>query len=141
MTETQHIMLIEDNKDDCEAIIRGFQSCDCLYPLKWFKDSDDALASLIENEEDIPLFILLDLNLPGMDGRSFLKYIKNNKQLRGIPVIVLTTSSDHKDVQYCYEHGVSAYIQKPVNFYQMKNICHSIQDYWLNTCLLPERAH
>lgn len=139
MTINQKIMLIEDNKDDCEAITRGFQSCNCIHPLQWYKDSTEALEYLTNEDTALPAMIILDLNLPGTDGRSLLKLIKSNRKLASIPVIIVTTSADQKDIEYCYLHGANSYIQKPVNFSKMKEICRSINDYWFNVCLIAER--
>lgn len=133
-----YLMLIEDNKDDCEAIIRGFKANDCHYPIKWFLNSMDALDHLMSKDAPLPSLIFLDLNMPGMDGRNFLKTIKSYQNLKIIPVIILTTSSDQKDITSSYAHGANAYVQKPIRFSRMKYICKNILEYWFETCLLPK---
>lgn len=134
-----YLMLIEDNKDDQEAIVRGFRSNDCPYPIKWFSSASSGLEFLLEASiSDHPRLIFLDLNIPGMDGRTFLKHVKSHALLRKIPVIILTTSADQKDISSCYKHGASSYIQKPIRFSRMKEICRNIMDYWFNSCLLTD---
>lgn len=140
MTELISIMLVEDNKDDCEAIVRGFESCGFKHPIKWFNDSSIVLDYLLEEGNQKPTLILLDLNLPGVDGRSLLKYIKSHTHLRHIPIIAMTTSADQKDILSCYKHGACSYIQKPVNFNKMKEVCQSIVNYWFSSCLLPDEV-
>lgn len=137
MTEGNGIILIEDNQDDCEVITRGFKACDFSYPIQWFKTSSSALEYLQNPDNPLPYLIILDLNLPGIDGRTMLESIKLNERLKEIPVIIFTTSSDQKDVKQCYEKGANSYIQKPVNFYQMKEVCKTISQYWFNISILP----
>ena len=84
--------------------------------------------------------ILLDLNLPGTDGREVLAEIKADPQLKEIPVIVLTTSSDDRDVQACYQAGASSYIQKPVDLDGFMRAIERLNDYWFEVVILP-RAH
>ena len=116
-----NIVLIEDNPDDSEALIRGLRSVGCKFSVEWFTESEDALQYISERPSNMTQLLIIDLNLPGLDGRALIKYIRANKAIRGIPILIFTTSSDNKDIQYCYEHGANAYIQKPVNFEKMKN--------------------
>lgn len=125
---THYFMLVEDNKDDCEAIVRGFKANGCEYPIEWFQNASHALEHLLNGASVMPLLLFLDLNMPGLDGRSFLHYIQSHKSLRSIPVIVFTTSLAEKDLSYCYAHGVRSYIQKPIQFSKMKEICKNILD-------------
>lgn len=136
MASLKNIVLIEDNEDDYEAVVRGFKHCGSPCPIIWFKDATQAFSFLMQENLDLPALILLDLNLPGLDGRGFLQKLKLNDRLKTIPIVMLTTSSDTKDIQDCYEHGANSYIQKPINFDQMKTIVHSILEYWSKTCLL-----
>lgn len=130
------IMLIEDNPDDGEVITRGFKQCAPDQHITWFKSSQEALDYLLSNEDARPQVILLDLNLPGMDGRALLDLIKKHESLKKIPVLILTTSADQNDIRRCYESGANSYIQKPVNFYTMKEFCKGIYEYWFKVCIL-----
>ncbi len=81
--------------------------------------------------------ILLDLNLPGTDGREVLAEIKADPQLKQIPVIVLTTSSDDRDVRACYQAGASSYIQKPVDLDGFMQAIERLNEYWFEVVILP----
>jgi two-component system, response regulator len=128
------ILLIEDNEDDREAVVRAFQTCGCDILIHWFKDSMQVLKYLQDNN---PQLILLDLNMPGLNGKMLLKEIKANDHLKKIPIVVLSTSIDPKDVLDCYSYGANSYIQKPANFFHMKDICQSLSAYWFKTSVLP----
>ncbi len=86
----------------------------------------------------VPSLILLDLNLPGTDGREVLEEIKQDEKLKIIPVIVFTTSSNPKDIESCYRFGVNSYVLKPINIDKSKEVMQSIVDYWFNIAVLPE---
>ena len=79
---------------------------------------------------------MLDLNMPGFDGRRLLETIKSTPQLKSIPVVVFSTSSDQKDITQCYASGANTYIQKPVKFDELKRICLSLKEYWYNTAII-----
>jgi len=81
--------------------------------------------------------ILLDLNLPGTDGREVLASIKADDDLRQIPVIVFSTSRDHRDVEACYRAGANSYVQKPVDLPEFRRALDSVKSYWFETVLLP----
>jgi CheY-like chemotaxis protein len=142
---TQPILLVEDTPEDAEATLRAFKKAGMANPIFHCQDGDDALDYL-RNEGKYkdpakaprPGMILLDLNMPGTDGREVLSEIKADERLRQIPVIVLTTSADERDIQSCYRDGANSYIQKPVD---MKGFLESIQrlvDYWYHIVLLPK---
>ena len=81
--------------------------------------------------------ILLDLNLPGMDGRQLLEVIKTEDGLKSIPVVILTTSNNDHDVERCYALGASTYIQKPVTFEGLSKAIQTMKEYWFGIALLP----
>jgi CheY-like chemotaxis protein len=85
-----------------------------------------------------PGLILLDLNMPGVDGRQVLERLKASPTLRPIPVIILTTSSDTRDIEQCYALGASTFIQKPVDFDGLAAAVRAMRDYWFGIALLPE---
>src|SRR5207253_2622403 len=84
-----------------------------------------------------PGVVLLDLNLPGTDGREVLREVKNDPGLKNIPVIVLTTSNDERDVEACYRAGANSYIQKPVNIEGFFKAIQRLTDYWFEVVILP----
>jgi CheY-like chemotaxis protein len=147
ISNSQPILLVEDTPDDAEATLRAFKKAGMANPIFHCTDGDDALDYLRRQGKYAdpasaprPGMILLDLNMPGTDGREVLAAIKADESLRQIPVIVLTTSSDERDIQVCYRDGANSYIQKPVD---MKGFLESIQrlvDYWYHIVLLPKGA-
>lgn len=147
IVNTQPILLVEDSPEDAEATLRAFKKAGMANPIYHCEGGDEALDFLRRrgkygNPETAPRpgMILLDLNMPGTDGREVLSEIKADTGLRQIPVIVLTTSADERDIQSCYRDGANSYIQKPVD---MKGFLESIQrlvDYWYHIVLLPKGA-
>lgn len=91
-----------------------------------------------EGVDCYPGLILLDLNMPKMDGRQALKLIKSDPVLKKIPIVVLTTSKAHSDILECYELGVNSFISKPVSFAELVEVTREISNYWLGTVTLPE---
>lgn len=91
-----------------------------------------------EGVDAVPGLILLDLNMPKMDGRQALKLLKADPDLRKIPIVVLTTSRADSDILECYDLGVNSFISKPVNFAELVDITREISNYWLGTVTLPE---
>ena len=139
------ILLVEDNVDDYEAAVRSFKAAHLDNPVHWCKSGKEALAYLKGDDPFAeapagprPALILLDLNMPGMDGKTFLTIAKQDPALKRIPIIVLTTSGDERDVTACYELGASTYIQKPVDFDGLIRAVVGIKDYWFGVALLPE---
>lgn len=144
-TELGTILLVDDNPDDYEATYRSLRNNHLMNPVVWCKSGQDAKDYLYkegryvtETDTVKPLLILLDLNMPGLDGRQLLKIIKSDPGLRSIPIIVLTTSNDPKDVEECYALGASTYIQKPVHFDGLTDAIGKMKDYWFGVALLPE---
>jgi len=138
------ILLIEDNIDDYDATIRSFKAAHLNNPIHWCQTGRDALDYLKHrgsHAQDpavlMPGLILLDLNMPGLDGKKVLTILKQDLALKKIPVIILTTSSDERDVTQCYELGASTYIQKPVEFDGLIKAVGRIKDYWFGVALLP----
>ena len=138
------ILLVEDNVDDHDAAIRSFKAAHLDNPVDWCNTGQDALDYLKHQgtyahkpTKAPPALVLLDLNMPGIDGRTVLMLVKQDPTLRKIPVVVLTTSSDERDVKQCYDLGASTYIQKPVDFDGLIGAAGRIKDYWFGVALLP----
>jgi two-component system, response regulator len=144
MDRISHILLVEDNQDDYEATIRSLKNNHVINTIHWSKNGQDALDYLHRREKYAgdktvrkPDLILLDLNIPGIDGREVLRRIKTDNKLKVIPIIVLTTSADSKDVEQCYRIGASTYVQKPVSFEGLMEAVRAMKDYWFNIAILP----
>jgi CheY-like chemotaxis protein len=145
--DTRTILIVEDNEDDYEAMMRGLELAHIENPVHWCKSGKDALDYLKHEgryagrpAQHTPGLILLDLNMPGIDGRKALALFKQDPRLRRIPVIVLTTSAAEDDIEKCYDLGASSYIQKPIDFDGLVRAASHIRDYWFATALLPKSA-
>lgn len=148
MQSVPSILLVEDNEDDYEATLRSLKYNRCFNPVQWCRSGQDALDYLNNEgryaearlDKKLPSLVLLDLNMPGMDGRQVLQHIKSDTHLKQIPVVILTTSADAKDVEHCYQIGASTYIQKPVSFAELTEAIRTMKDYWFGVAILPNRS-
>ena len=138
------VLLIEDSDEDFTAFTRAIKYAAVDYPLHRCKNGDLALDYLYQRNGYTttgyvphPVLILLDLNMPGTDGRQVLRRIKSDPKLKSIPVIVVTTSSNPKDVEECYRSGANSYLVKSVNFERFRREIKILTDYWLTVALLP----
>lgn len=145
--DKQIILVVEDNDDDYFITLHAFGKNSLQNPIRRCTNGDQALDYLFRRGEfsgattaPRPGIILLDLNLPGVDGREVLRQIKNDPELRRIPIVILTTSSAEQDVERCYNAGANSYMQKPVDLGSFIGAIGRFSDYWLNTVLLPKTA-
>ncbi len=138
--EAQPILVVEDSLDDFEATKRAFDKANLRNHIAHAKSGEDALAYLNGPESCMPGLILLDLNMPGLDGRRTLEIIKHTEKTKRIPVVILTTSDDERDVQACYALGANTYIQKPVDFDGLISAIRRLKEYWFEIALLPKET-
>jgi CheY-like chemotaxis protein len=143
----QPILVIEDSPEDYETTARAFRRAGLRNQLMHCTTGDEALDFLNRRgafedpaRSPRPGIILLDLNLPGTDGREVLAEIKKSNGLARIPVIVLTTSSDDRDIEACYRAGANSYVQKPVNLEGFMRAIQRLHDYWFEVVILPKDA-
>lgn len=144
----QHTVLtIEDSDEDFEAFMRALRFLNLTFPVQRAGDGDEALAYLYQTGDYArseaaprPDLIFMDLNLPGTDGREVIQEIKQNEQLKSIPVIVLTTSSNPKDVESCYRYGANSYILKPMGTKALAGTLQTCINYWFTLSLLPNAS-
>ncbi|MBL8501696.1 MAG: response regulator [Nitrosomonas sp.] len=131
------ILLVEDNPLDVDLTLRAFQRRKLINPVLVARDGEEALAWVPrwESGEIQPAVILLDLNLPRVDGLTVLRTLKEHAVLCRIPVVVLTTSKEDRDIQAAYDSGVNSYIVKPVGFDNFMDVAQHIELYW---CVLNE---
>jgi CheY-like chemotaxis protein len=142
---TQPLLVIEDSDEDFEALQRMMRKWPLANPIYRCMDGDEALDFLYHTDQYIdstkaprPALILLDLNLPGTDGREVLEQIKQDDTLKSIPVVVFTTSSNPKDIETCYRYGVNGYILKPININKLMRTIQIFIDYWFEAVVLPD---
>jgi len=137
MARSRNILLVEDDTIDAMTVKRALQEINTENELVIVKNGEEALSFLLDSDNSIPFLILLDLNMPRMNGIEFLIQIKKHEKLMRIPVIVITTSSDERDKQRSYDCGAVGYFIKPVEYKKFVGIIERIIGYW-TACELPE---
>ena len=111
--------------------------------LVWYRDGEEVMKVLANvgrhasTGHDTPGILLLDLNLPGIDGREILAWIKRDVILKSVPVVIFSTSSSPKDIAFCYEHGANGYMVKSLDFTQFEKKLLLFSDYWTQAMVLP----
>ncbi|GJL62022.1 MAG: two-component system response regulator [Nitrospirales bacterium] len=143
-TPQQPILLVEDSPEDYEITVRSLLAAGLSNPIKQCTNGDEALEYLHQRRKNandsispLPGMIFLDLNLPGTDGREVLAEIKQDVYLKVIPVIILTTSTDDRDIQACYALGANSYIPKPLDFEGFMKAMSRLKDYWFEVVVMP----
>jgi chemotaxis family two-component system response regulator Rcp1 len=138
-----HILLVEDNEGDIILTKEALSDAQIKNKVTVAKDGEDAIrfvnSGLNEQPELLPDLILLDINLPKVDGKEVLHYLKNNPSLRKIPVVMLTTSSSELDVVDSYNNYANCFITKPVDFNKFFDVVRMIEDYWITIVKLPSK--
>jgi len=138
------ILLVEDNPGDVRLMVEALKEGKVLNNLSVAEDGAEALAFLRREGEDAqatrPDLILLDLNLPKMDGRGVLAEIKQDPNLKRIPVVILTTSKAEQDILKSYELHANCYITKPMDLDQFITVVKSIEAFWLTVVKLPQES-
>ena len=140
-----NILLIEDNPGDVRLTIEALRESNIQTNLTVIYDGEEALSYLHRegkySSSETPDFILLDLNLPRKNGNEVLSEIKNDPDLKRIPVVILSTSSSDEDIVKTYEGYANCYISKPADFGNFIDVVKSIENFWLNTVNLPPKAN
>ncbi len=124
------ILLVEDDQVDTMTVVRALKDIHVTNPLVQQENGEDALNYLRDSNNEKPCIILLDLNMPIMNGVEFLQVLKHDDQLKGIPVVVLTTSEEQQDKVNSFNLGVAGYMAKPVDYRQFVEVMRSIDTYW-----------
>jgi CheY-like chemotaxis protein len=136
------ILLVEDNEGDIILTLEALKEAKIHNEINVVKDGDAALRYLNKEgqyqDAETPDLILLDINLPKMDGIEVLTKIKSNESLMVIPVVMLTTSDSEKDIFHSYQSHANCYITKPVNFENFMEVIQTIKDFWINIVQLPK---
>lgn len=137
------ILLVEDNSADAHLIKEFLKEINIETVLNVARDGKEAMEFLYrhykyDNGKNNPNFVILDLNLPKMSGREVLKEIKNDDDLKRIPVMILTTSTAEEDIMECYNNYANCYITKPLDFDEFANAMESIKTFWFSTAELPK---
>jgi CheY-like chemotaxis protein len=136
-----HVLLVEDNEGDILLTREAFEQGRFKYTLDVVRNGQDALHFLLDEKpyigRKLPDLVILDINLPKLNGQEVLNAIKKNEHLKMIPVIMFTTSSTDSDVISSYKNYANCYITKPFETHDFQGAIHSIEDFWVNLVNLP----
>ena len=130
------ILLVEDSAEDAEMTLRALRKNNLANRVHWVKDGAEALEYLLNSQA--PKLVMLDLNMPKVDGIEVLRQLKAQPETRAIPVVVMTSSNEERDVLEAYRLGVNSYIVKPVAFEAFLQTVSKIGLYWLLTNRTPQ---
>ncbi len=141
------LLIADDDADDRMLIEDAFVEC-CLRNERHYVEDGEELLHFLRAEgkwshrdpKDMPGLILLDLNMPRMDGRTALTHLKEDPVLRLIPVVVLTTSKAEEDILRTYDLGVNSFVSKPVTFDGLLNVVRALNHYWIEVVQLPSQV-
>ncbi|MEH2071515.1 MAG: response regulator [Nostoc sp.] len=145
------LLVVEDSNEDYRMLQRLMRRMSVQNPIHRCTNGDEVLDFLHQQTSDYaqgedllnskvvprPSVILLDLNLPGIDGRDILDRLKQDKSFKQIPVVVFTTSSNPKDIELCYQKGANGYLVKPMDAQELKKTMQAFVDYWLEANTSP----
>jgi CheY-like chemotaxis protein len=141
---TTPILVVEDSDEDFATLMRIFRKLEVVQPVTRCVNAEDCFDYLHatgrhtgRQREALPALMLLDLNLPGMDGHGVLRRLKAEFPLKRLPVVIITTSSNPKDIQQCYDEGASSYLIKPVDYATFENTIRRFIEYWFHAVQLP----
>jgi chemotaxis family two-component system response regulator Rcp1 len=136
------VLLVEDSPGDVRLTQEAFRDADSTIDLRVAVDGVEAMAFLLRKgryaDAPRPEFILLDLNLPKMDGREVLAHIKEDDDLKTIPTVILTTSDAEADILTSYQLQANCYVSKPVQLEEFEGLVKTINDFWLTKVKLPQ---
>jgi CheY-like chemotaxis protein len=144
MTRERRILIVEDSDDDYAAMMWAWEKAQIKTPFVRYNDGESALEFLKRSASesdprhgDLPALVLLDLNLQRQDGRAVLAEIKIDCCLKSIPVVIMTTSANPKDLEACYALGANSYIVKPFELTEFKDTLQKLVAYWMEVVRLP----
>lgn len=141
----RNVLLVEDNPGDVLITKEAFEKAEVKANMSIAKDGEEAIKFLSKVKElkegnKKPDLVLLDLNLPKVNGKEVLKIIKKDNKLRHIPVVILSSSNNEEDIKASYDLQANCYVKKPSNMHHFITIAKSIGDFWLNKALSPEEG-
>ncbi|MDG5760668.1 response regulator [Natronococcus sp. A-GB1] len=141
MIPSREVLLVEDNPGDVRLVQEAFEATDGDHELHAVPTGEDAMRFLERRARDangtLPDLVLLDLNLPGTDGETVLERIRKSRDLRRLPVIVLTSSEASEDVEACYRRAANAYLTKPIAPDDLVSMIRSVETFWFDRVRLP----
>lgn len=141
MEKLSHILYAEDNQNDIELTLAAFKECNFANPIDIVRDGEEVINYLfyrnqyLKRKKSIPIFVLLDLKMPKLDGIEVIKMIRKSEEYKNLPVVMLTSSQMETDIVKSYEVGTNAFVIKPVDFTEFIKVVKGIGYFWaiLNT--------
>ena len=137
-----HILLVEDNEGDIILTTEAFKDMQLENKISVVRDGEEALCFLRKQDSysdaATPQLILMDINLPGMDGKELLEMIKKDPELKEIPVVMLTSSAADADISECYDKHVNWYITKPIDYDKYTKVMHEIEAFYVSFVPYPK---
>jgi two-component system, chemotaxis family, response regulator Rcp1 len=135
------ILIVEDNPADARLVREVMRDSKILNEIHWVPDGVEALAFLRKQgkyaDMPRPSLMFLDLNMPRKDGREVLREVKEDPELRRIPVVVMTSSQTEEDIARAYDHHANCYVRKPIDFDQFHQVVKDLENFWFSTVELP----
>ena len=145
MSKNVHILQVEDNEGDIVLAKEALKDARIINEVSVSRDGDEALNFLFNKTnnrgKELPDLVLLDINMPKVNGFEVLTAMKKDEKLKSIPVVMLTTSSSEKDIKFAYEHHANCYITKPVDMEKFIEVVQKVEDFWLSIVKLPPREN
>ncbi len=144
MKKLRHILYAEDNQNDIELTLTAFEECGLANPVDIVRDGEEALDYLFfkgkytDREKAIPAFVLLDLKMPKIDGIETLQAIRNSKEYKNLPVVMLTSSTIESEIIRSYELGINAFVVKPIDFSDFVKTVKGIGYFWAILNISPD---
>jgi len=129
------VLFAEDDREDWVLIQEAMKDCDCSLQVERVENGQKLLERLRSGK--LPDVVMLDLQMPLMDGQEALREIRNDPSLRHIPVIVMTTSKLEADIFQSFYDGANSYVVKPINYGDLENLLKDVKRYWLETSVIP----
>jgi len=130
MQKTRPLLLVEDDNVDALTVKRALEDIGVVDSLVHLKNGEEALDYLRSEVNELPCLILLDLNMPKMNGIEFLQEAKKDERIRKIPVVILTTSQEDRDIMGTFRHSVAGYMVKPIDYDRFVETIRAISEYW-----------
>ncbi len=138
--ESKVILLVEDNEDDIDLTLRAFKKANVAAKVEVVRDGVEALEHLFGASASLPDLVLLDLNLPRVDGFEVLRRIRSEERTRLLPVVILTSSNEETDLVRGYTGGANSYVRKPVDYSEFIEAARQLSLYWLLRNVAPPKG-
>ena len=138
------MLVVEDSASDVRLLREALRDSSVNVLIQWASDLNDAWTHLDQCRQEggpYPDLIILDLNLPGANGRELLQQIKSDPELRKLPVIIMTSSADEDDIEAAYRLNANCFVRKPRDLYEYERVVHGLEEFWFGTVTLPRESY